>query len=91
MRIAVWVASLALAGCGSQAQVSDNAGEAVAEAERANSRISDLEAEIESLRSDIEDEAATRASNEEAERLAREADIARVEYEIAEVETRLPY
>lgn len=63
MRVALAVMLVALAGCGG---TSDVAHEALAEAERANSRISDLEYEIEQLK---------RAVNQlEIDRLNREID-----------------
>ena len=42
MRLFVLVAAFSLAGCGAQSQAANNADEALAEAERANSRVSDL-------------------------------------------------
>ena len=58
MRWIVLIVAVALTSC--ENQTLDSADEAMAEAERANSRASDLEEQVEALRSDLEREIADR-------------------------------
>lgn len=78
MRWVVLIAAVALTSC--ENQTLDSADEAMAEAERANSRASDLEDQVKTLRSDLEREIADRRAATED-----------LEAEVRRLESRMPY
>jgi len=91
MRWTGLVIALSLAGCGAQGQISDNADEALAEAERANGRISDLEAQVAELESTIQQESSDREDSVRMETVNREAETSRIDSDVADLEARIPY